>query len=250
MNNEYIINALDTTDNSIYDGIIKSNYTYNGFIVPRVTEILSACIHSDSIVRWANSLGFKHMSYTKTLKMYADWGTECHNCIDKFLENEYKTVEYPKALEANNAYKSFLYWFQDISQTNNVYVKMHEQHISCKYFGGTLDGLYDINGRLYLIDYKTTNTITFKHFLQLSAYLYILKTEYGITVDGGILILQLSKTDISYNEWFLNFEIPEHREYIEELIHAFLSIVYSYYNITKVQMKFDDIDWGGDALDD
>ena len=28
----------------------NSQYTYNGIIVPRVTEIISKCIHSDSLL--------------------------------------------------------------------------------------------------------------------------------------------------------------------------------------------------------
>ena len=64
---------------------VDSNYTYNGVIVPRVTKILSTCIHSDSLMYWANSLGFKHKSYKKTLEEAANIGTHTHDNIDHFL---------------------------------------------------------------------------------------------------------------------------------------------------------------------
>lgn len=244
IDNTNILNALSYTEEESYD-INNSSYKYNNHVVPRVTEILSKCIHSDSLMYWANSLGFKHNSYKKTMEMYAGWGTDCHNHIDKFIESDFKERGTPDSIQAMNAFDSYLFWFDDISQTNNVYVKMHEQPITCRYFGGTLDGLYEINGKLYLIDYKTSNTITFKYCLQLAAYRYILRTEYGIEVDG-VLILQLSKNEISYKEWFLNFNIAEHLQYIQECEHAFLSIVYAYYNILKVENGFNQINWIGE----
>ena len=39
-----------------------SNSTYyndDGVMVPRVTEVISTMIHSDALMYWANSLGFK-----------------------------------------------------------------------------------------------------------------------------------------------------------------------------------------------
>jgi hypothetical protein len=240
MNNKYLINALEDTEGFYNDNIIKSSYTYNGYVVPRVTEILSKCIHSDSLMYWANSLGFKHKSYKQTLSMYAGWGTDCHNHIDQFIESDFTDRETPDSIQATNAFDSYLFWYDDISMTNNVYVKMHEQPITCRFFGGTLDGLYEINGKLYLIDYKTSNHITFKYALQLAAYRYILRTEYNIEIDG-CLILKLSKSDVSYEEFYLDLSREDHLEYIDECEHAFLSLVYSYYNILKVESGFEDI---------
>ena len=57
-------------------------YTYNGKNVPRVTEIISKMIHEDAITQWANSLGFKHKSYTKTLNEAAVYGTHAHYGIE------------------------------------------------------------------------------------------------------------------------------------------------------------------------
>ena len=235
MNNNYILKALKDDGLSLN---IDSPYTYDGHVVPRVTEILSKCIHSDSLMYWANSLGFKHNSYKKTLDKYAQWGTDCHNCIDRFISSDFTNRNEPPSPQASNAFNSYLFWYDDISKDNNVSVKMHEQPISCNYFGGTLDGLYEINGKLYLIDYKTSNHITFKYCLQLAAYRYILRTEYNINVDG-CLILQLSKNEVSYNEYFLDLSREEHLNYMNECEHAFLSIVYAYYNILNVETKFD-----------
>ena len=40
-----------------------------------------------------------------------------------------------------------------------------------------MDGCYEINGRKYIVDYKTSNHVTFRYFLQIAAYRYILREE-------------------------------------------------------------------------
>ena len=219
---------------------IDSNYTYNGIIVPRVTAILSKCIHSDSLMYWANSLGFKHQSYKKTLEEAASIGSCAHENIDNFLSN--KPIETSMPHQSHNAYQSFLKWFYDVSNIANVKVIFHEKTVTCKYFGGTLDGLYEINGKIYLVDYKTSNHVTFKYILQLAAYRYMLRNELGIEIDGCI-ILQLSKDAVSYNEFVLNFDNVNHLNYINDCESAFLSLVFSYYNIIKVETNYQNLDW-------
>ena len=53
--------------------------------VPRVTVLLDT-IKEDYLLQWANSLGWKRLSYTKTLQEYADIGTEVHNEIENFIK--------------------------------------------------------------------------------------------------------------------------------------------------------------------
>lgn len=221
----------------------ESDYTYNGTVVPRVTKILSKCIHSDSLMYWANSLGFKHLFYKKTLEDAANIGTQAHNNIDNFLSDEtYEAIETNIPYQSYNAYQSFLKWFTDINSIAKVNVILHEKPMACKYFGGTLDGLYEINGKIYLVDYKTSNHITFKYCLQLAAYRYMLKTELGIKIDGCI-ILQLSKEAISYNEYVLNFDNINHLKYINDCELTFLSLVFSYYNLIKVENDYKNLNW-------
>lgn len=224
---------------------VDSDYEFNGVIVPRVTKIIKRCIHSDGLMYWANSLGFKHQSYSKTLNAAAAIGSECHASIDNFLDDQ--TYEAPwkqMKFESRNAYKSFLKWFNDVSILAwELEVIYHEKTIICKYFGGTIDGLYKINGKIYLVDYKTSNHITFNYCLQLAAYRYMLRVVLGIEIDGCI-ILQLSKENVSYNEYVLNFDNPYHLKYMNECEVAFMSLVFAYYNITRAELGFKNINWG------
>ena len=234
-----MVKLLDNLNTIITD----SDYTYNGNIVPRVTKILSRCIHSDSLMYWANSLGFKHKSYKKTLDEAANIGHHAHENIDSYLtDNNHKAIEASMPYQSYNAYQSFLQWFNTICSIATVRVIFHEKTLTCKYFGGTLDGLYEINGKIYLVDYKTSNHITFNYCLQLAAYRYMLRTELGIEIDGCI-ILQLAKESISYNEFVLNFNNNEHLKFINDCEMAFLSLVFAYYNITKIETNYATLNW-------
>ena len=232
-----IISLLNNAEPIITD----SNYTYNGVIVPRVTKILAKCIHSDSLMYWANSLGFKHQSYKKTLENAANIGTHTHDNIDEFLSDEtYEAVESSMPYQSYNAYQSFLKWYYTVKSIANVKVIYHEKTLTCKYFGGTLDGLYEINGKIYLVDYKTSNHITYKYCLQLAAYRYMLRNELGIEIDGCI-ILQLSKETISYNEYVLNFNNINHLNYMNDCETTFLSLVLAYYNLIKIESTYNSL---------
>ena len=219
---------------------IESDYFYNGIRVPRVTKIISRCIHNDGLMYWANSLGFKHQSYSKVLSQAANIGTECHTSIDAFLDTN--TDIYPDIEESKNAYVSFRKWFDDISRFSQVQVIFHEKTIVCKYFGGTLDGLYNIGGKIYLIDYKTSNHISFNYCLQLAAYIYMLRSELNIFPDGCI-ILQLSKNDIGYNEYSLDLHNPADRQFMDNCEQTFLSMVYYFYNLCMIENQFNALNW-------
>ena len=222
------------------DVLENSDYYFNGLMVPRVTKIISRCIHNDGLMYWANTLGFKHQSYKKTLDTAAQIGTECHNNIDKFLETGGSDIIFnPKA---ENAYLSFREWYDNISKSNKVEVIFHEKTLICQYFGGTLDGLYKINDKIYLVDYKTSNHVGMNYCLQLSAYRYMLRTLLNINIDGCI-ILQLSKDDISYNEYVMDLSNPIHLNYMNQCEQAFISLVYAYYNISIIDTGYKVLNW-------
>lgn len=220
----------------------NSSYSNNDRIVPRVTAILSRCIHSDSLVKWANYIGIKHQRYIDILDYSALIGSECHNSIDNFLDSNTKPNIDDIHSEAYNAFLSFSRWYDDVYSNNTLSVIYHEYTLTCKYFGGTLDGLYEINGKKYLIDYKTSNHVRVNYFLQLAAYRYILRKVKNITIDGAI-ILQLSKNGIGYNEFILNFDKQDDLQFINDCEIGFLSIVLAYYNIEYLSKTFDERSW-------
>lgn len=222
---------------------IDSSYKYNGRVVPRVTSIISRCNHNDGLMYWANNLGFKHQSYSKTLANAAEIGTQCHDNIDMYLSDPSHIMPDTALYQSKMAYKSFRKWFNDVSiLANSIEILYHEFSLVCKYFGGTLDGLYKINNKIYLVDYKTSNHISYNYCLQLSAYRYMLRELMGIEIDGCI-VLQLSKNDISYNEYVLNFDNAYHLDFINSCEVTFLSLVFSYYNLINIENQYEKLHW-------
>lgn len=238
--NDTIFKFIDELNHPIPD---ENCYMYNDKIrVPRVTAILSSMSNKDGIIQWANSLGFKHKKYKSELDRAGNIGTECHESIDKYLDDKENAPDMFFYKEANFAFNSFLKWFNDIQKDNSVEIILKEKTLIGKYFGGTLDGLYKINGKTYLVDYKTSNHVTVNYTLQLAAYRYLLWELLGISIDGCI-ILQVSKNDISYNEYVLDFNRDDHFKFIQDCERCFMSMVFAYHNISKINSIYDNLDW-------
>lgn len=230
----YIIKALENSN-------INTNYTTStyhnndGIAVPRVTEILSTMIHSDTLMYWANSLGFKGIRYKDALNKAANTGTIAHSAIERFLKE--------KLLSENNIpFLGFMLWYNIVTKDKgiNIDVIYIERKLVCNWFGGTLDALLRIGNRLYLVDFKTSNHVTYKYFLQLAAYKYMLRVVEGINIDG-VIVLQLDKDEPGFNEYLLNFSIQDHLNFINHCETTFLSLVYGYINIQYAEKMFKNI---------
>lgn len=225
------------------DNFIGDNSKYG---VPRVNDILSAMLHEDYLMKWSNAIGFKHKSYKDTLESAAYVGTCVHEAIENFLSNDtdidYDSISNNERSKVYNAFNSFKEWWSIIKKTA-YRILFQEKSLICKYFGGTLDLLIEINGKIYLVDFKTSNHSSYKHFLQLSAYRYLLKECENIEIDGCI-ILMLDKNEFTFTEKVLDFSIPEHIQFIDNCEECFLSLVYSYYTRGIVETQFNDI-FGG-----
>lgn len=231
-----IINCLESIDFPIK---VHSDRYYNkeGVKVPRVTEILSSMLHNDSLMYWANSLGFKGIKYKDALNSAANIGTKAHNAIEVYLQDKLKDT-------TNIPLQGFLLWYDIISERAPAKVIMIEEKLVGRWFGGTLDCLMNIGGRLFLIDFKTSNHVTYNYFLQLASYRYLIRELYGLEI-AGVIVLQLDKTEPGFNEYLLDFSIPDHLIFIVECERCFLSLVYAYYNRKYIEGRFNDIFKGG-----
>ena len=205
-------------------------YNQSNKSVPRVTDILSTMIHSDQLMYWANSLGLKGLRYKQELDRAALIGTQAHHCIERYLKTKEKT-------DSNIPFLGYLLW-ESILNEKGLYINpiLIEEKLTCEWFGGTADAVLDISGRIYLIDFKSSNHVTFKYFLQLAAYLYMLSLR-NIFPDG-VIVLQLDKKAPGFNEYLLNFSIPEHKQFMDYCMQAFFSLVYAYYNIKRVENEY------------
>lgn len=217
-----ILNNLDMS-NLISD----SPYKYMGNNVPRVTKVLSF-INDEYIIPWANYIGYyKRIKYKDEMEKSCFIGSNVHEGIEYFLQN--KIINEEKLLSINNidtmnkiknGIESFKLWYNDICH-NNIEILGIEQELVCPWFGGTYDLLMKINNKIYLVDFKTSNHVGYKYFMQLAAYRFMLKNYYNINIDGCI-ILQVKKDKIEYEEYCLLLDNPIHKSFLDLCEQGFI----------------------------
>lgn len=226
---ENLIEDKVLTDDNIITPKPGHQYEYLGVQVPSVTTIISKCIHEDYLMNWANYLGFKRIKYRDELNRSANIGTIGHNAIEKFLSDNIECDNIPL--------KGFMIWWDMLISNHTVKILGMEERLTLPYCGGTYDLLLDIDGRIFLVDLKTSNHMSYKYFIQLAAYRHILYKAKGINIDG-CLILRLDKERAGFKEQALDFSINEHYQFIEQCAFTFISMVLSYYNIAKTEKQW------------
>lgn len=233
---------LQNLNPSLYPVIKGSDYAYNGIIVPRVTTILSAMLHEDGLMEWSNYIGlYKRLKYRDVLNEAAEKGTIVHNSIEDYITNssvlKIDTIEPMYQSEVEMAYQSFIKWWDILALSHNVQVIMQEQQLVCQWFGGTLDLLISVDDKIYLIDFKTSNHLSYKYLLQLAAYRYMLRVIHGIEIDA-VEVVRLDKNEVYYENFVLDLHTPEDLELMNHCEVCFASLVNGYYERKFIEENF------------
>lgn len=219
----------------------EPHYIFNGHPVPRTTEILSAMLHEQFLMEWSNRVGlYGHKDYNDILDKASYIGSNTHKYIENYLiENALPTEgNLPFTIEPYvfNTFNSFLKWWDKLNKKHIVKIIFTERPLVCNLFGGTLDLLLNIDGENVLIDFKTSNHPSYKYFLQLSSYRFILRLE-GINVDK-CTVLMLNKNHISYKELKLDFTINEHLIFMNECEKTFLNLAQAYLQRLYIEYNY------------
>ncbi len=177
----------------------------DGTIVPGCTTIVGQLDKSGALMYWAWSLGMKGEDYKKYRDKTADIGTLAHCMVQESLGGTPvdRTMYSPDMIDlAENALISFYEWEKGhVLETSLI----EAQLVSEKFrFGGAIDWYGTLDGKLTLLDFKTSKAIYDSHKLQLAGYWHLLR-ENGYQVDG-VQILRIGRDE---SEGFDNFIIPE-----------------------------------------
>lgn len=225
----------------------NAEYLYNNKKVPRVTEILSAMLAEPGLMNWSNNLGWKRISYSSFMREAADKGSYTHLAIEKFLKKEdfkisnFKIMNFNIQLSVENAFQSFKKWWLDIHREySNIELVLSEETLIGPYFGGTCDCVLKVDGKYWLVDFKTSNHMSYNYTLQLSAYRLLLKELKGINIDRCI-ILKLKKDDIKYNTYELDMSIEKHREFTDSCLQTFKLLTAAYIMRLKTTEEYKNI---------
>jgi hypothetical protein len=163
--------------------------------VPSVSTILGNLgWGTDFLVRWAANLGLQGIDYEKERDKAATIGTAAHELIAAYLLKRTPDVdEYPADLI--DAARPCLRAYQAWAKEHRIELVASEEPLvsSALRYGGTYDAVVRMNGKLTLLDFKSSNWLYAKNILQVTAYLDLIAECKGKYLDAAI-ILQVSKS--------------------------------------------------------
>lgn len=169
----------------------------SGEKVPGTTTIIGRFKDSGGLLHWAFEQG-KLAQQGKIQRLYdkaeeaADIGTMAHEMIEKHINGEpLPNDPHPRALQA---YNNAVVW---LNQTRiNVVSKWQEVQLvseSLK-FGGTPDAIGELDGKLILLDWKTSNGVYQDYLIQLAAYKYLWEENFpDRPITGGMYLCRFAK---------------------------------------------------------
>ena len=208
-------------------------YEKDGVYLPSVTTILhSIIIDGDRLLNWSNSLGFRHIKYSEELERSANFGTAVHAALEQIMTNGPDNKISLNGFEIIKFKKVINNFMEFINQNSNdeisIFFEMKEiwngYNVIKLGYAGTCDWVGYIHGKLTLIDYKTSKKPNESMFMQLSAYMHLLR-ENGINIEqAGILtvgekdVKLYMKTLSELDEYYITFEI----------IHSLFNRMYPY----------------------
>lgn len=227
--------SLEETAHFLPGTKVTDHYTFNGRNVPRVTDIISACMHEEAFMQWANRLGFQRKDYNHTLQWYADYGTEVHEVLEKYI----RTGRMPKKITHINPIQAFENWWKQIKSNNKVKVLGQEFPLTCQYYGGTYDMLLEVNGEPWLVDFKTSTHISFRYMLQLAAYRYMLKERGIIKELRGVIVLRLFKDRPAFEEFVLDLSKDLELCFLDNCERLFNAFAYTYWWRNYLEAEFE-----------
>jgi hypothetical protein len=168
-------------------------YTTDGELVPGVTTV-TGLLNKPQLIVWANRLGLQGIDSTKYRDKAADIGTCAHLMVQCYIANENPDLSQfsqDTIDQAENALLSFFEW-----EKSHIIkpVLLEKAMVSDAHrFGGTVDCVAYLDGKLWLIDFKTGSGIYDEMGMQLAAYRELLiSCEYPIY---GCRILRIGRSE-------------------------------------------------------
>lgn len=178
------------------EGRPKGGYRHDGARVPSVTTILGRVKESGGLIGWAWKMGAEGITLDEARKGTADVGSCVHDMIEAYFHG--LPPEGPRGrferdgvdmAAADEAFAGFLRWREESRLT----VIATEVALTAPGWGGTVDAMArDPEGRLWVLDWKSSNAVYVDMLAQIAAYAHLWTANRGEAVHGGRL-LRVSK---------------------------------------------------------
>lgn len=179
-----------------------------------VTSILGQTKKNLSLKAWQNRVGEAQAEQIK--QDAADFGSTVHRYIENYLLHG---IPLPPDIEGNRVIvKTINLVLSQISEVNLIEYSVYHKELN---YCGTLDCLGVINGKLCLIDWKTSKTVKPAKYLgdyklQAAAYYHALQSSLGVEPSEARIFLflknersfqQITLTEKDLNQLFEEFKV-------------------------------------------
>jgi hypothetical protein len=205
-------------------------FNQNKESLPSVTTIIGQ-LDKPYLLKWANSIGLKGYSYESIRDKAAETGTIAHTMVENLIKGKEEDFSaHPLFTAANRSFQAFKQWVSrnDIQFLGSE-ISLVNQELG---FGGTVDIVARVNGRVCIVDIKTSNQLCVEYHFQVAAYALLLETA---TVDDKgetrtfptyspdcALLLRLDKRNGLFQEkWLVRDELKLPQEIFTSLISIF-----------------------------
>jgi len=186
----------------IYDDIAHT-YKVDDVKIPSVTRIIDACFEKN-LTNWAISIG--DVEYHRIIAEALEIGNDTHKWIEYYINNQHawdvtdglRLKNDLRSKETLNSVKAFIKWKlefkpQWMDAERKVYCDKYK-------YAGTVDAVAKINGRVCVIDFKTSKKIYKPYHLQVTAYAQAIKRIDGLREWPLGIILRLDKETGEYQQ--------------------------------------------------
>ena len=209
-------------------------YNRNGEYYPSVTSILQYFPKGKFFENWLKDVGHNADIIARRA---ADEGTQVHDAIERYLLGE-KILwidENGYSKYSLDVWKMILKFHEFWSTYKPTLIESEIHLFSTQYiYAGTCDLVVEINGKKWLLDIKTSNSLHTSYDLQLSAYAQAWNELYEEKIDRiGILWLKSSKRGKDKKDEKIQgkgWEIYEPEKNIEENFKIF-QYIYELYKL-------------------
>ena len=201
-------------------------YRRNGKYYPSITYVLSAYPKGKHFENWLKQMG---TSTDYIVKQAGQEGTQVHEMIEAYLNGE--ELNFLNSL-GNPAYNPDVWQmflrFVDFWETYNPKLIETEVHLFSDELkvAGTCDMVCEIDDKLWVIDFKTSNHLQTTYDLQTAVYAKCYEECYGKTADHTA-VLWLKSSKRGPKDGFMQgkgWEIYESKRTIEENLDIFKTV--------------------------
>ena len=175
----------------------------DGSKVPGTTTIIGRFKDSGGLLFWAFGQGkLAEQGVIKNLydkrDEAADLGTRVHEIIEAHKNGQQINID-----DAPDGVKSGVDAYLSWERMTKLEIVQQETQLicDCHRFGGTPDAIGRIDGKLCLLDWKTSNSVYADYLIQLAAYKHLIEHGYrldngeplNLMLDGGFHLCRFSK---------------------------------------------------------